>query len=332
MKKLNTIIKISVFLLLLISCSSNVSDTENTVIDAPWSVSKEEVLGPYAPFPLITNSSFVGVNDVNYPENHLIALVSLGPNELRAYPNAYIGLYEVINNEFEDKKYAVTHCPLTGSTICWDRIVDNNTITIKPSGYLYRNNIMPTDIETGSIWSQMLMRGVSGVYDYTFYNTYNLIETDWKTVKDYFPQAKVYHEGDNDVVIDVDPVAAPTNRDFYRYGIVSGINNTTIHTFSYNLFDENGLQLITTTIAGKKTIVIGNKNLNFITSYYIEDSKEYFISDPESLQFEDNTGNIYNALGVVIEGPDKDMQLTSPKAYTAAWVAWQDFFENFVIY
>ncbi len=322
-------------ILSIISCSSNdpqieVPETEAEETLVSWSIPEAEVLGPYAPFPLVTNSSFVSIDQVGYQDNHLMALISLGANELRAYPNAFFGLYEVINNEFEDKKFAITHCPQTGSTIGWDRIVDDEVLTIRASGFLFNENLMPTDIETGTIWSQMLMRGVRGPHDYVFHKTYNVVETDWKTVREHFPQAKVYNEVVNNATINVE--TEPTNRDFYRYGILTGADNTNVHIFDYGLFDQEGLKLMTATISGKKVITIGNKNLNFISSYFIENNREYLVGDSNSFTFKDNLGNVYNGMGLVIEGPDKDMQLESPKAYAAAWVAWQDFFENFVIY
>lgn len=46
----------------------------------------------------------------------------------------------------------------------------------------------------------------------------------------------------------------------------------------------------------------------------------------------DNKGNIYNAMDLVKQGPDKNIQLDSPKAYTAAWSAWQNFFDKFIVY
>lgn len=321
----------------ILGCSSSDPAIEQpelqvTEPEISWSIPQKDVLGPYSPFPLVTNGSFVGVDEVSYSENHLTALVSLGPNELRAYPNAFIGLYEVINNEFGDKKFAVTHCPLTGSTICWDRVLGDNLLTIKASGYLFHDNIMPTDIETGTIWSQMLMRGVSGKFDGEFHNTYNVVETDWETVKIHFPEAKVYNEVVHDVEIGSDPEAEPTHRDFYRYGILAGVNNIIVHLFNYDLFDQEGLKLITTTITGKKILVVGNKDLNFISSYFVDSSSEYTVDPSNIFNFKDSEGNFYNAMGLVIEGPEKDRQLDSPKAYTAAWVAWQDFFDNFLIY
>ena len=309
------------------------SKGEVSAIGPSWSISREHVLGPYSPFPLVTHSSFVGTDDVTYSENHLTALISLGPNELRAYPNAFIGLYEVINNEFEDKKYAVTHCPLTGSTICWDRVLGNELLTVKASGYLYHDNIMPTDIETGTIWSQMLMRGVSGKYDRASHGTYNVVETDWETVKKYFPEAKVYNEIVEGSEAGIDVETETTNRDFYRYGILSGVDKITVHIYNYNLFDQEGrLTLKTTLVSGKNILVVGNKDLNFISSYFIDGTSRYSVGPSNTLHFQDDRGNTYNAMGLAIAGPDKDLQLKSPKAYTAAWVAWQDFFENFVIY
>ena len=57
-----------------------------------------------------------------------------------------------------------------------------------------------------------------------------------------------------------------------------------------------------------------------------------FVENTKVLSFANNKGNIYNGMDLVIEGPDKDLQLKSPKAHTGAWQAWQDFFEDFVIY
>lgn len=325
--------------MLLTGCSknqvqedSNPAPTESIEIPISWSIPENEVLGPYAPFPLVTKSSFVSIEEVSYPDNHLVALISLGPGELRAYPNAFIGLYEIINDAFEDKRFAVTHCPQTASTICWDRRVGSDLVTLRASGYLYNENLMPTDVESGTIWSQMLMRGVSGTYDYVYHNTYNTVETDWETVREQFPHAKIYNEtiGDSEIADNVE--TDPTDREYYRYGILSGINNRIVHIFSYELFDQIGLKAITTTISGKKVIVVGNKDLNFISSYFVDNNRTYSPEDDGSLNFRDDQGNLYNAMGIVLDGPDKNLQLESPKAYTAAWAAWQDFFDDFKIY
>lgn len=305
---------------------------ENSEEHMSWSIPKEDILGPYTSFPVVTESSFVNVDDVDYRADHLTALISLGPNELRAYPHEYIGLYEIINNEFRDKKYAVTHCPLTGSTICFDRSLKDNLITLKASGYLFRDNVVPIDIETGSLWSQMLMRGVSGKYDYEFLDTYNLVETDWNTVKEFFPDAKVYNENIDNVIVADTVDSATTNRDYFRYGILSRPVKTQVHIFNYDLFEGGGLNLISTQITGRKVIVIGNKNYNLITSFFGKTNTDYFVDSPDTMNFKDDKGNTYNAMGLVIDGPDKDLQLESPKAYTAAWAAWQDLFDDFVVY
>lgn len=330
----------TVFLLVLIfvGCTSDNSGTKDSTEQfiepsATWSVPKEEVLISYSPFPLVTNSSFVAVEEVDYVKNHQTTLISLGPNELRAYPNAFIGQYEIINNEFEGKKYAITHCPQTVSTICLNRIVDGDTLTFKASGFLFRENLMPTDVETGTIWSQMLMRGVSGKHDFVFNKTYNVVETDWQTVKTHFPHAKVYNEVvDNVQIIDDSTTFVQTNRDFFRYGVLTGTNKITVHIFKYDLFEGNGLKLISSTIGAQNILIIGNKLENFISSYIVDPARQYSVNDQNTFTFLDNLGNIYNGMGLVIEGPDKDLQLDSPKAYVASWQAWQDFFENFETY
>lgn len=326
--------------MMLMACSNDSHESEPTVetesepvvIEANWSVPRNEVLGPYFPFPLVTSSSFIAVNEVNYPENHLTTLISLEADELRAYPNGFVAKYEIINNEFEDKKYAITHCPITSSTLCFNRTIEGQTLTLKASGFLYNDNLMPTDIETGSVWSQMLIRGVTGKHDRKVPHTYNVVETDWETVKTYFPEAKVYNEFVEDADLGIDVEAEPTNRDYHRYGIISGVNKQSVHIFSYDLFDTEGLALKNTFISGRKTIVIGNKNLNFISSYFVEGSSTFSVDTENTMHLVDDKGNTFNAMGLVIEGPDKNLQLDSPKAYTAAWSAWQNFFDDLIIY
>ncbi|WP_149274822.1 DUF3179 domain-containing (seleno)protein [Pareuzebyella sediminis] len=331
-------IRVYIFPLIFLSvvgCSKSDNGSEPQPLpvsnETAWSIPQTEVLGSFPPFPLITENSFVPVSKVQYPDNHSTALISFGPNELRAYPNAYLALYEVINNEYNGKEYAITHCPQTVSTICWNRKVESTTITLKASGYLYNENLMPTDIESGTIWSQMLMRGVRGKYDYVFHDTFNTVETDWKTVRTLFPNAKVYRPETEETSIETTIIESePTNRDFFRYGILSGINNVTVHIFSYDLFDGEGLVLKTTLISGKRVLVIGNKKLNFISSYLMYNNTKYMVDPSNPYQFIDDQGNVYNAMGLVLQGPDKDLQLQSPRAYTAAWFAWQDFFDHFV--
>lgn len=321
--------------LVLISCSK--SDNGSSVQPDPvsnetaWSIPQTEVLGSFSPFPLVTESSFVPVDMVQYQDNHPTALISFGPDELRAYPNAFLALYEVINNEYQGKTYAITHCPQTVSTICWDRRVENTTITLKASGYLYNENLMPTDIESGTIWSQMLMRGVRGKYDYVYHDTFNTVETDWKTVRTLFPNAKVYHPESELTTMETTLIESePTNRNFFRYGILSGINNVTVHIFSYDLFDGEGLIIKTTLISGKRVLVVGNKNLNFISSYFVDKDISFEVDPSNPYQFIDDRGTVYNAMGLALSGPEKGLQLESPRAYTAAWFAWQDFFDHFV--
>lgn len=307
-------------------------ENESFEIEPTWSVPRDKIIGPYQPFPLVTDSAFVSINEVGYSENHLTTLISFGPDELRAYPNAFIAKYEIINNEFGNIKYALTHCPITSSTLCFNRNIDGQILTFKASGYLFNDNLMPTDIETGSIWSQMMIRGVSGTHDGKVPNTLNAVETDWGTVKKHFPNARIYNEFLEGAEVGLDIEAEPTNRDFHKYGILSGINKPTAHIFDYNLFDAKTLSIKATFINGRNVIVVGNKSLNFISSYYVKDGIVFSTNPDRPLNFTDSSGNTYNAMGLVIEGPDQGLQLDSPKAYTAAWSAWQNFFNDLVIY
>ena len=63
---------------------------------------------------------------------------------------------------------------------------------------LAQENLMPLDVKSGNIWSQMLLRrfqgdaGMGEVFAFRELSTFPLIETVWLTVRDHFPEARVY--------------------------------------------------------------------------------------------------------------------------------------------
>lgn len=60
---------------------------------------------------------------------------------------------------------AVSYCPNTRSGICFNRVQGEDTLLLTASGFLYRENMVPLDLHTGSLWSQMQMRGMRGQHE-----------------------------------------------------------------------------------------------------------------------------------------------------------------------
>lgn len=77
---------------------------------------------------------------------------------IRAYPHNILTRHEVVNDVINDVPIAISFCPLTATSYCWER----GTTSYGVSGLLYNNNLIVYDRETESLWSQVLGLSVFG--------------------------------------------------------------------------------------------------------------------------------------------------------------------------
>ncbi|MBL4643193.1 MAG: DUF3179 domain-containing protein, partial [Flavobacteriaceae bacterium] len=187
-------------LLLLTSCSNNIELDENKIVkdDSTWTnVDPPYPTGANRSFPLMKNPMYKSVTEfTNLNDTDKVAIVSY-QNQIKVYPYLYTNKYEIVNDSIGDYFYAVSYCPQTKSAINFNRITQNDTLDLVASGYLYKDNMVPSDKNYTMYWSQMLQKGITNRAVSRNIQTLNLIQTNWKTVVDYFPNAKVfYYEGD----------------------------------------------------------------------------------------------------------------------------------------
>lgn len=329
----------------LTACSNNVFDEiENTTEENPWiNVEKPYPTGENGLFPLHINPIYKSVNEFsNLKDDDKVAIVSY-QNEIKVYPYLYTNRYEIVNDSIGNYFYAVSYCPQTKSAINFNRIVQNDTLDLVASGYLYKDNMVPSDKDYNFYWSQMQMKGITKEADFLNLKTLNLIETNWKTVVDFFPDAKVYYyKGDiltpknnnstNKIVAktsaeisDADPV----------FSIIENFNESgkeeVVHAYAIKDFssDVNMQEFI---LNSKKTLLIGSKKHYFFTTFIVPNGLTFQLMNtnfPPTLI--DNEGTKWNAFGYASEGPKKGQQLASAKSYVASWWAWKDFFKNIEI-
>lgn len=88
--------------------------------------------------------------------------VTLG-GETRAYPLKILVWHEVVNDRVGDTPLVVTYCALTGSAMAFDpgANADGTTRTFGVSGLLYNSGLLMYDRATESLWSQLMMTGIS---------------------------------------------------------------------------------------------------------------------------------------------------------------------------
>ena len=84
--------------------------------------------------------------------------------EARAYPLRILNFHEVVNDQIEGTALAVTYCPLCDSAAVFDRRTSLGEREFGVSGLLFNSNVLLYDrgAEDASLWSQAMVRGVSG--------------------------------------------------------------------------------------------------------------------------------------------------------------------------
>lgn len=89
--------------------------------------------------------------------------VTIG-NESHTYPVKLMHYHEVIDDVVGGVPVVVSYCPLCGTAIAYERTVGGEVLTFRTSGYLFRNNKVMFDVQTGSLWPQILGEAINGTY------------------------------------------------------------------------------------------------------------------------------------------------------------------------
>ncbi|MCK4746614.1 MAG: DUF3179 domain-containing protein, partial [Bacteroidales bacterium] len=111
--------------------------------------------------------------------------------EIIAYPHPILDWHEIVNDKVGNKAIAITYCPLTGTGIGWNRVINNKETTFGVSGLLYNSNLIPYDRLTGSNWSQIGLLCVNGELSGTRPDFIPMVEMPWGKWKELFPQSMV---------------------------------------------------------------------------------------------------------------------------------------------
>jgi hypothetical protein len=338
--------------LLLFSCNN---DTDPQSF-GDWIIPADQVFdgGPGKDgIPSVDNPEFSLVSEIGYlDDDDLVIGVKVG-DDIRAYPHPILDWHEIVNDEPGGKALAITYCPLTGTGIAWDRVINGQTTTFGVSGLLYNTNLIPYDRNTDSNWSQMLLQSVNGEKSGKQIETYPLLETTWATWKKLFPNSLVmntntgfsrdynqypygdYRTNDNFIIFPISTTDDRLPRKDRGLGIII---NDQAKFYPLNAFDnEQGCRLIQDQFAGKELALVGSIADNYIMTF------ERILEDGTLLEFEllentngeifiDQEGNQWNIFGEAISGPREGEQLKIPTSYIGYWFAWGTFYPGLDLY
>ncbi len=319
-----------------------------------WMIPVDQVLdgGPGKDgIPALANPSFISSSEASYlQDNDLVLGLAVG-NEVRAYSHKVLDWHEIINDDLDDVSVAVIYCPLTGTGIGWNRNLSAGKTTFGVSGLLYNNNIIPYDRLTDSNWSQMLFKSVKGSLSGQSPDVINLVETNWKTWKEMFPDTKVvstqtghnrnynnYPYGDyrtNHKTI-LFPSSRTDNRLPAKERVLGLMDGKKAKAYSIEKF-KGGTSLINDVFSGKQITVVGSKERNFIIAFNRE------LPDGTVLSFEpvaneasvilvDQEGNKWDLFGKAVSGPKEGLRLDAFPQMMGYWFSWAPFFENLELF
>lgn len=286
------------------------------------------------------STSAAGSLDFDFlePDDRVVGLVG-GATEL-AVPLNILWWHEIVNTRLAGRRVAITHCPLTGSSLVFDTEVADADFGV--SGLLYRNNLMMYDrVDGESLWPQMLRRAACGPLRGTPLRMIPSVEMSWDRWRTLYPASQVvssntgfsrnydtypyggYDEKDNDQLLfplsdRVDPRRPPKERVLgiagrapvvaYPFGWLGDLGPVAAVNDEHRvvLWDEAGQAAM----AYQRTL--DGQALRF----EVEDGG---VVDRE-------TGSTWRVDGLAVAGPLEGLRLTPiAEAYVAYWFAWASF-------
>jgi hypothetical protein len=124
------------------------------------------------------------------PDSSRVVGIERG-GDARAYPIDLLALHEVVNDVVGGEPVAVTWCPICATGLGFERRIGGRTLSFGVSGYLYRNNLVLFDRETGSLWSQLLGGAMTGRMRGRELRRFPLVQTTWGEWKQAYPDTRV---------------------------------------------------------------------------------------------------------------------------------------------
>ncbi len=340
MKKL--LLFASFSLVLLVACKK-----ENF---SEWLIPQDEVQdgGPGKDgIPSVDNPRFISVDEVDFLSDDDLIVGMSYKGVIKGYPHPIMDWHEIVNDEVDDRQIALTYCPLTGTAIAWNRMVDGRTTTFGVSGKLYNNNLIPYDRETDSYWSQINLNCVNGERIGMKAEIFPLMEMTWGSWKAMFPDSEVmstetgfsrnynnypygdYRTNNNSYLFPRNPIDDRLPGKERVLGILNSDNNK---AYSITNFEEP--KAIYDSVGGEDFIIIGSKEARFIVAFEDNGQLDGLTFNAADLPIigTDANGNQLDISGEIVAGPLAGTKLDSPDAFIGYWFSFGAFYPGIEIY
>ena len=333
------------------SCQKNDNNSDEPETFPDWLIPISEVRdgGPGKDgIPSIDEPKFVMVEQNVYLDDNDLVLVHQEGGDVRIYPHPILDWHEIVNDEYDQRSLAITYCPLTGTAVGWNRILEGKKTSFGVSGLLYNSNLIPYDRETDSNWSQMRLDCVNGELAGKNAETYQLLETTWANAAALFPDAQVLstntgfsrdysrypygtYRNDATTIFPVDN--DQDNRLFAKERVLGILSGAETKAYRFTSFADQ--KVIMDSFGGNNFVIAGDPSASYMMAFIAEEGRTYFSrSNPDDLTvvMEDDQGNQISIMGRVVAGPNRGKRLESAKAFIGFWFAWAAFYDSIPIF
>ena len=337
--------------LLLLSCGDSdpltLSPTGGDPDRTEWLVPQNEVFdgGPGLDgIPSVDDPDFTLANDVNYLNNDDLVLVFANGPEIKVYPHPILDWHEIVNDDIAGLKLAISYCPLTGTGVGWNRVIDGEETTFGVSGLLYNTNLMPYDRRTFSTWSQQRLDCVNGELIGQKAETYSLVEMDFGTLLAAFPEAQVlnlntgfnrrygvypyndYRTNNNSFLF---PISVNDNRLQAKERTLGVLDvNGRNKVYSFNR-ENDQLEGIEDNVGGQDLFVVRSTDLNFIVAFN-DDLGLSLVENQFPAIVQDSDGTRYDVLGRAIGELKPNLEM--PTQFIGYWFSWGTFYPDIELF
>ncbi|MEX2530080.1 MAG: DUF3179 domain-containing protein [Gemmatimonadota bacterium] len=303
--------------------------------------------------PIMAEVGSLAATYVN-PNDRVIGIVIDG--QPVAIPHSILWIHEIVNLDVGDARVAVTYCPLTGSSLVFDRSTAGGA-EFGVSGMLSQSNLVMYDRrDPQSFWPQMDRRARCGPASGSALPLVPALEMSWAGWRELHPDTRVpanlsqegqpfggygypygnYEDPNNDrLLFPVDTIDRRRPLKERVLGISEGPGELgpgqggiRMIAFPFSALDEGGPEnVVEVRLDEREVVVFWSRQWQGAAAYRKQVGDETLDFRVDDGRFVDlQTGSVWDFAGRAVEGPLEGEALTPvAEAYVAFWFAWATF-------
>ena len=142
--------------------------------------------------PSIDSPRFVSVREADgwIEDNELVLAINY-KGVKRVYPLQILVWHEIVNETIAGDPILITYCPLCGSGIAFERMINGTAVEFGTSGKLYNSNLVMYDRKTDTYWTQIDGRAITGELTGMKLKAVSIDTVVWRDWKKEHPDSEV---------------------------------------------------------------------------------------------------------------------------------------------